>query len=506
MLELDSRTLLVVTSLISIGSAVALTALWRAQLKSNGVGFWAIGMSCVALASILISMRGVISDVLSLVLANSLYVLGFLLILRGIRKFTERARLLLFDIGILPIAAFSFYYFNYIDPSLAIRIAVLSAAFVIICSAIIITLLPQKDEPWRNAAYAVMLVFALFALIHGARGFLALYKPIELTFMQSSAYSSIVFLSGIFIIGGIAITLILLTYSVLESQLRITSQAVEQSASSIMITDRAGIISYVNPAAIAKTGYLKEELIGQTPRILRSGEAPIEQMASLWQSISAGKPWKGEFHNRKKSGEFFWEIASIAPVKQRGGKISHFVAVKEDITGLKEAKARIQHLADHDMLTGLATRKLFMQNLVVEIAKAKENSTKVAVLFIDLDGFKSVNDSYGHNLGDQLLKHTAKRLSACLRDTDQVARIGGDEFLVLHTNFRDNKSIATATQRIGEAISTPFDIDGIQVNITASIGISVYPDHGDDMEEMVKRADQAMYKVKRQGKNNYVFA
>jgi len=506
MFELDSRTLLVVISLISIGSAVALIALWRTQINNNGSGFWAIGMSTIAVASILISLRDVISDMLSLVLANSLYVLGFLFLYRGIRKFTEQRSIILFDIIILPAIIFAFYYFNYIEPSLSIRIAVLSAAFVIICCAIVMSLLNQKNKPWRSAIYAVVLVFGLFAILHGIRGLLAVFNPVELTFMQTSTYSSIVFLSGIFIIGGIAITLILLTFSVLESQLRITSSAVEQSASSIMITDNSGIIDYVNPAAVAKTGYLKEELIGQSPSILQSGGTQTEPFSSLWQSILAGNPWKGEFHNRKKNGELFWEIASIAPVKQRNGDISHFVAVKEDITDLKEAKARIQHLADHDMLTGLPTRKLFMQNLVDEVARAKADSGKFAVLFIDLDGFKNINDSYGHSFGDLLLKETAMRLNNSIRNSDKIARIGGDEFLVLHTNLSDNQSIASATQRITDAISLPFNIEGVDVNITASIGIAVYPDHGDDIDEMIKQADQAMYKVKRQGKNDYVFA
>ncbi|MEH6534344.1 MAG: diguanylate cyclase [Photobacterium frigidiphilum] len=505
MLVLDNRTLLVVTALISIGSAVALIFLWRAQSRRKGEGFWAAGMSCVAAASIFISGRGIIPDFLSLVVANSLYVIGFQLILRGIRIFTGRPPLLFFDFGLLPLAGTLFYYFNYVDQNLGIRIAVLSAAFAMICGAIVITLLREKDAPWRSAGFAVATVFALFGISHLARGVLALLFLSEQSFMHPSITSSLVFLGGIFIIGGIAITLILLTYAVLESELRIVSLAVEQSASSIIITDREGSIDYVNPASVEKTGYLPEELIGKNPRILQSGETSPEEYAYLWKSILAGNTWRGEFHNRKKNGELFWEIASIAPVKQRNGKISHFVVVKEDITALKEAKQHIHYLANHDTLTGLPTRQLSMDRLLNALAVARRNETKVAVLFVDLDGFKTVNDTLGHDAGDQLLKKTTERLCSCVRDMDTVARIGGDEFLILLTNVVDNDSIITVTERMIQAVAVPYKLEAGEVKISASIGIALYPDHGENPQELVKLADQAMYEIKRRGKNDYAF-
>jgi diguanylate cyclase (GGDEF)-like protein/PAS domain S-box-containing protein len=506
MLVLDNRTLLVVTALISIGSAVALTFLWRAQLRRNGVGFWAAGMSCVAAASILISGRETIPDFLSLIMANSLYVIGFQLILRGIRIFTGRPPFLLFDVGLFPISASLFYYFNYIEPNLNIRIAVLSAVFVMICGATVFTLLSERNAPWRTAGFAVATVFALFGIIHGVRGGIALLTPSAQSFMYSSATSSIVFLGGIFIIGGIAITLILLTYSVLESELRIFYQTVKQSASSIIITDSTGAINYVNSALTEKTGYLAEELIGKTPRIFQSGEMSAEDSALLWKSISAGDTWRGEFHNRKKNGELFWEIASITPVKQRDGKISHFVAVKEDITALKEAKERIYHLAYHDILTGLPTREIFMVQLLKVLAVARRNATTVAVLFVDLDGFKKVNDTHGHDAGDRLLKKTAERLCSSVRDVDTVARIGGDEFLILLPNLADNSVIAAVAERVVQAVAMPYHVEAMELSITASIGIALYPEHAENSQELVKQADLAMYKIKRQGKNNFAFA
>lgn len=505
MFVLDHRTLLVVTALISIGSTIALFVLWHSQPKRNGAGFWATGMSCIAVASVLISARGAFSDFLTLVVANSFYVLGFLLILRGVRIFTGRSPFNLIDFILTPISAALFYYFYYIDQNISMRVAILSASFLLICGAIVYSLLRDRDAPWRTSSFAAATSFSLFGLFHGVRGILALVQPIESQFMASNLLTSLVFLSGIFIIAAIAISLTLLSYGVLESQLRIVSLAVEQSASSIIITNNKGLIDYVNPAASEKTGYLLDELKGKNPRMLQSGETSVHEYSDLWKSISTGKTWRGEFHNRKKSGELYWEIASIAPVKQKNGQISHYVAVKEDITDLKEAKQRIDYLANHDALTDLPNRKLAMDRLTAAFTAACCDSKKVAVMFVDLDGFKAVNDSFGHDAGDQLLKETAQRLCSCVRDMDTVSRFGGDEFLIILNNVVDKKAVIAVTERLIDAIAAKYEIETVEVNISASIGIVLYPEHGETPTDLVNLADEAMYTVKHNGKNNYAF-
>lgn len=505
MIALDLRTLLIVTALVSIGSTAALVALWRSLLQRNGEGFWAAGMSLVAAASLLISGRGHIHDFLSIVVANSLYVVGFVLILRGIRVFTGRPPLLFLDFT-LPLAALLFYYFNYVEQNMNIRIVILSIALAVTCFAIVLTLLRKKNASWRNGEFAVAAVFALFGIAHGVRGAVALLSPFDQPFLQSNICSSLVFLGGIFLIGGSAVTLFLMAQASLTEKLRIFSLAIEQSASSIIITDTTGAISFVNPTFSEKTGYSSEEVIGKNPRVLRSGETPPDEYATLWKTLSAGEIWRGEFHNRKKNGELFWEIASIAPVKQRNGKTSHFVAIKEDITALKDAEEKIRHLANHDSLTGLPTRRLAMDRLISALAIAKRGKKKAAVLFIDLDGFKRVNDTFGHDVGDHLLKETAIRLYSCVRRVDTVARIGGDEFWILLTNIADKDSVKTVAEKIIKAVAAPYQLNSVEVNIGASIGIALYPDHGIDPLELVKRADQAMYQIKRQGKNNCAFA
>lgn len=506
MLILDNRTLLLVTALMSIGSAIALIALWRAQTKRNGAGLWAIGTSSIALASILISGRGIIPDFFSSAVANSLFVFGFILISRGLRIFTRQPVLNYLDVPLATFCMLGFYYFNDIAAHLNIRIIILSGAFIIICTTTILTMIRNKQPSSRAASLAVASVFAVFGIAHGSRGAVALFHSFEHSFMHPSVTSSLVFLIGIFAIGGIAITLILLTYDELATELRIVSQAVEQSASSVIITDTKGVIEYVNPAFTATTGYEKAEVIGQNPRILRSDETAPEHYQALWSALAAGKTWRGEFHNQKKNGDLFWEIASIAPVKQRNGVVSHFVALKEDITALKKAEARILHMANHDILTGLPTRRLATDRLQSILAMAKRNQTKAAVMFVDIDGFKSVNDALGHDIGDEVLKETATRLSATLRKVDTVARIGGDEFWVLLSNVATKCAAITVAENIIHALASPYHIAAHKVHISASVGISLYPDHANSATDLIQRADQAMYEIKRQGKNNFGFA
>jgi diguanylate cyclase (GGDEF)-like protein/PAS domain S-box-containing protein len=506
MLELDTRTLLVVTALVSMISALALIALWRAQLKGNGSGFWAAGMSCISIASILISGRGSIPDFISLVIANSLYVAGFSLFLRGICIFTGRSPLFFFDYILTSLCFLLFYYFQYVEQDVNVRIIIISIAFTLTCFMIASILLRDKHAPWRPAGIAVASVFTLFGVFHGMRGAIALLSPFQHNFLHESISSTLVFLVGIFILAGITITLILLVYSNLESRFRIISLAVEQSASSIIITDTKGTIDYVNPASAKKTGYLEEELIGENPRILRSGSKTTEEYANIWATISNGNTWRGEFQNRKKNGQLYWEIASITPVKQRNGEISHYVAVKEDITALKEAEKQILHLANHDLVTGLPTRRLAMERLISAISIAKRNKTKTALMFIDLDGFKAINDNYGHHAGDEILKETAVRLCTCVREVDTVARVGGDEFWVILMDISTQGSITKVAEKILDELTRPYKLKKEQVSIGASIGISISPDQSNNPETLIELADHTMYQVKQQGKNNYKLA
>ncbi|MBZ0104441.1 MAG: PAS domain S-box protein [Sulfuricella denitrificans] len=412
-----------------------------------------------------------------------------------------------------------------------------------------------------------------------------------------------------------------------EAELRKLSLAVEQSASSIVITNREGLIEYANPYLFTLSGYTREEVIGHNPRLWQSGQTPIETYQKMWQTLLDGKVWRGELLNRKKNGELIWEEATFSPVKNEKGEITHFVAVKQDITQRKEAEEKLrlwqralessvnaititdatqanfpyvyvnpaferitgysaeealgkngrflqnqdidqpelEHIrravreqrdgkallrnyrkdgslfwnelyispvrndggkvthyigiqndvterkqyeeqlayqSAHDTLTRLPNRNLAQDRLTQGIIFARRTSRQLAMLLIDIDNFKLINDSLGHNIGDQLLKIVAHRIEECVRGGDTVARLGGDDFAVILTDVSQEDDISRVTNKILAAIAEPAVVESHSLTVTCSIGVSLFPRDGEDAATLLKNADAAMYRAKEQGRNS----
>jgi diguanylate cyclase (GGDEF)-like protein/PAS domain S-box-containing protein len=307
------------------------------------------------------------------------------------------------------------------------------------------------------------------------------------------------------VIGVLAIARDITARRAAEEEIRKLSLVVEQSPVSVMITDKEGNIEYVNRTFEQITGYRQDEVLGQNPRLLKSGDTPASAHQDLWSSLKAGRPWEGEMHNRRKNGELFWEYAHIAPVVDDDGSVQHYFAVKEDITLRKQQNEKILYQAHYDALTRLPNRLLSLDRLQQMMSQAKRQKTKTAVLFIDLDDFKKVNDSLGHDFGDKLLIEAAKRLQQRIRAQDSVGRLGGDEFIVLLGNIDDAATAAHVAQELIQCIRLPFRIDHRELLMGASVGIAVYPDNGDQSRELLRKADTAMYQAKRSGGTGYSF-
>jgi diguanylate cyclase (GGDEF)-like protein/PAS domain S-box-containing protein len=408
-----------------------------------------------------------------------------------------------------------------------------------------------------------------------------------------------------------------------ESKLQTLSRAVEQSPVSIMVTDKKGLIEYVNPFFSKITGYQAHEVLGKNPSILAAPEQKEEAHSQMWSQLKEGQPWYGEFFNLRKNGEKYWESASISPIVEEDGEITHFVAVKEDITSHKEIltqlkltagvfdtaseaimicksdktiervnasfsditgfsqddvigkkpsvlksgrhdetfyqdmerkldvekkwqgeiwnrrkngeiypqwlsikaitddqgetvrfvclftdithrkrnEERILYQASYDALTGLPNRTLFMDRLRTAIVRAERSHTQFALLFIDLDRFKHVNDTLGHAYGDMLLQEASKRLQALVRKTDTVARLGGDEFTVILTDLQDYKFVESVAESLLENLSAPYHLDNNMGFVSASIGITIFPNDGKNLEDLLKNADTAMYQAKENGRS-----
>jgi len=290
-----------------------------------------------------------------------------------------------------------------------------------------------------------------------------------------------------------------------EQEIQKLTLAVEQSPASVMITDPEGFIEYVNPKFTEVTGFTSAEVLGKNPRMLKSGRHNAEFYRELWETISGGRVWTNEMCNRTKSGEEIWELASIAPVNDFAGRHIYYVAVKEDITLRKRQEERIRHMALHDQLTDLPNRNLFMDRLTQAVARARRTGLKAALVYVDLDKFKPVNDELGHEAGDAVLVEVARRLRICIRDVDTAARLGGDEFVVVLQDVTNDYDVETVAGRIHRAMGEPFAVAGQARVLGASMGVAVAPDHGDQVDKLIRCADAAMYAVKRATRNGYRF-
>ena len=283
-----------------------------------------------------------------------------------------------------------------------------------------------------------------------------------------------------------------------EEELYKLAQAVNFSGSSILITNLEGKIEFVNAAFSEVSGYSANEMIGKTPRILQSGKTDSQVYAELWETLKQGKIWRGELLNRKKTGELYWDFIVISPITDKEGKITHYVAVRDDITERKKEKERLAYMATHDILTNLPNRNFFNERLDHALTLAKRNLWQVALLFIDLNDFKLINDNFGHNAGDDALIEFGKRLKESIRDSDTVARLGGDEFVCLLENIPSEEHLFRVIEKITENLEKPFYLaDEHEMQLSASIGVSVFPQDAKDGSLLLGRADYAMYEAKK---------
>lgn len=304
---------------------------------------------------------------------------------------------------------------------------------------------------------------------------------------------------------GASIIGIVLEQNRAQAQLRLSAQVFDGSTEAIMITDAEQRIVKVNRAFTKVTQYSADEIVGNTPRMLSSGRHDADFFRAMWQGIENFDHWQGEISNRRKNGEIYPEWLSISAVRDASGKLTNYVGMFSDITDRKAAEARIEFLAYHDALTSLPNYQLLRDRLELAMPYAERSKAKVALLYLDLDNFKMVNDTLGHSIGDTLLKCVAARLRECVEDTDTISRQGGDEFLIMLTDVYDGDDIAAVASKILEQLARPFSIDQHELTASLSIGMAVYPDDGSDFDTLLKKADTAVFQAKQAGRDTYRF-
>ncbi|MBI5141118.1 MAG: EAL domain-containing protein [Nitrospirae bacterium] len=288
-----------------------------------------------------------------------------------------------------------------------------------------------------------------------------------------------------------------------EEQLSFAASVFMNTIEGIAITDESGNIQRVNPGFTTITGYSAGEVLGRNPRILKSSHHPPEFYRAMWDTLLKDGQWKGEIWNRRKNGELYPEWLSITAIRNANGRTTNYVSVFHDITDIKSSEEKLAHQAYHDALTGLPNRQLFNDRLKKALAHTQRHDEHLGLLFLDLDNFKNINDTLGHKVGDIYLQRAAALLRDCSRDEDTVTRLGGDEFTIMMPSIRAVDDPVRLAVRILESFSNPVLIEGHELNIGASIGITIAPDDGVDAETLIKNADMAMYRAKETGKNNY---
>ncbi len=290
-----------------------------------------------------------------------------------------------------------------------------------------------------------------------------------------------------------------------EAEMRKLSSALAQAGDSAIVTDPNGQIEYVNHACERITGYPRSELVGKTPAVLKSGRMEPEFYRNMWDTINRGETFSDIFINKRKDGSIYYEEKTITPLLNDNKEITNYISTGKDITDRIQTEERLHHLAYHDPLTDLPNRLMLLERIEHAISNASRHQQGLAIMFLDLDRFKNINDTLGHDVGDALLQQISARIGKIVRSTDTFSRLGGDEFAILVETLESTTEAATIAGKILQSMTRPFLVNEHELFTTASIGISLFPDNGDDATALVKNADVAMYRAKEQGRNCYEF-
>ena len=292
----------------------------------------------------------------------------------------------------------------------------------------------------------------------------------------------------------------------METKVRLAAQVFDHIGEAIVVTDENNNVTLINKVFTEITGYSSDEVLGRNPNFLSSGKQNTGFYINMWHDINTHGLWKGEVWNQRKDGTIYPEMLTITTMCNAHGKITNHIGIFSDITLQKRATEQIEYLAHYDSLTGLMNRMALQKNFELALASTQKNQQLLALLFIDLDGFKAVNDNLGHDVGDEVLRITAERLKKNVRERDLIARLGGDEFVVVLTHLTDTHHIIPIADKLLHALNQTLTGNKKNLSITPSIGIAVYSDTCNDYEKLLTRADKAMYMAKTHGKNNYQFA
>lgn len=461
-------------------------------------------------------LRGLAPDVLSVWVAQALIIFGWLTLSGGTVLAAEQTPPWRAGMALAAASAAGVAWYLWATPNIAARTVVITLPLLLFDGYAAWACMQVKGSKrantlhWLGGLLLVQMASNVWKMVVYVRGGSSLTwdSPSTAQFYVM-ALASIILGTVLFVLLAAqkiqeALDLEIQERTAREKTLRLAALVFDNSAESMMITDADGTILNVNPAFTALTGYTAAEAIGQTPRMLKSDRQNAEFYAAMWRSLLSTGTWQGELWNRHKSGDLFAERLTINSIRRPDGTTERRVALFHDITAQKRSEEVIYHQAHFDALTGLPNRYFFFDQLSKELSRSRRTGGRVGLLFMDLNKFKPVNDQYGHDAGDQVLKTVAERWLASTRSSDTLARLGGDEFALIVDGLKDASELATIAQKLIAALTEPIDLPrGAHCTVGTSVGGSIYPVSATEMDSLVAAADAAMYGCKAAGGGHY---
>lgn len=509
-MNIDIRTLILLHFIVNIINVGAVTIIWHQYRKRfMGISLWLAYVVMQAAGLGLVLLRGFIPDFLSIVIANLLMTAGGLCLFIGLEQFVNQRSSQVHNYFFLALYMVVLYYFYAYQPNLSAR-EILYAVFYIVLDAQIIWLLIYRTPvALRSMVHITSLVFVGHLLTNLSRIILIMLVPLRTNdFFQSRFNDALIITIYLALSIGFVIALILMVSQRLLDEVQISEEkftkAFHSAPYAILLTRPSdGKILDVNDGFIKITGYAYEEVLGKTTLDLNLW-VNKDHRKEVMKKLSMDKKIQGvEYPFRIKSGEMIIGLYSAETLLINNEEL--VLSSISDITELSKIRQRLQVEATHDHLTGLPNRKLFYDRFHIAKANAQRYQKGLAVMSLDLDEFKTINDTFGHDVGDQVLVEVTRRLTAGLRKGDTVARFGGDEFILLLTEIKTREDVIEVAQKILHNFQAAFQVEQSQFYLSASIGIALHPQDGKTIHDLVKKSDQALYQVKKNGKNNYCF-
>uniref|UniRef100_Q478P9 PAS:GGDEF:Hemerythrin HHE cation binding region n=1 Tax=Dechloromonas aromatica (strain RCB) TaxID=159087 RepID=Q478P9_DECAR len=512
---LDIRTLILVITIVVTCRTFILGYVWKITRPYRPASYWAIGSLLISVGELLVGLRDHISPVVSILLAQCLIMTGWMSITGGISIAARHKPAWRTGGAFIALAILCTFWFLVISPDFAIR--TYAASLPVIGFDLYAAFVCLRFKEGAQRATFRILAITLLAQVISNLVKTAYIGINELTQLFDARWQVGQFYVVSVITASVSTALfVLLAVQRLQEQLnaellarreidhsvQLAAMVYQASSEGMLVTEPDGRIISVNPAFTAISGYTQDELVGKTPRIFKSGKQEPEFYAAMWREIIATGHWKGELWNRHKDGNLSAEALSINTIRNPDGSPQRFVALYHDVTSQKQSAEVIYHQANHDQLTNLANRNHFFQQLSKELSRARRTGKRVGLLFTDLNRFKPINDQFGHEAGDTVLKTVSQRWLACVRDNDLLARIGGDEFALIICDLNDVSQTKIIARKLIATLEAPIAIGNDQsCTVGTSIGIAIYPDNAMEMDSLISVADAAMYASKSSGNN-----